>query len=79
MLHLINLKHNPFLIRLKREDEELSDLLKLPPDELLLRWFNYHLANSNYGKQVGNFSADLKVELSVIGNAVRTGKPTCTC
>lgn len=60
MTALINLKHNPFLIRLKREDEELSDLLKLPPDELLLRWFNYHLANSNYGKQVHNFSNDLK-------------------
>lgn len=57
---LINLKHNPFLIRLKKEEEELSDLLKLPPDELLLRWFNYHLANSNYGKNVGNFTKDLQ-------------------
>jgi hypothetical protein len=47
---MINLKHNPFLIRLKKEEEELTDLLKLPPDELLLRWFNYHLANTNYGK-----------------------------
>jgi plastin-1 len=57
---MINLKHNPFLIRLKKEEEELSDLLKLPPDELLLRWFNYHLANTNYGKKVTNFTGDLK-------------------
>lgn len=38
----------------------MSDLLKLPPDELLLRWFNYHLANSPYKGKVTNFSSDLK-------------------
>jgi hypothetical protein len=59
-LKAINLKQNPFLIRLKKDDEELADLLKLPPDELLLRWFNYHLKNSAYGKQISNFGADLK-------------------
>jgi len=29
---MVNLKENPFLIRLKKEEEELTDLLKLPPD-----------------------------------------------
>lgn len=29
---MVNLKENPFLIRLKREDEEIGDILKLPPD-----------------------------------------------
>jgi len=46
MLANVDLKHNPFLVRLKKENEELEDLLKLSKEELLLRWFNYHLANS---------------------------------
>jgi len=53
------LKNNPFLIRLKKEEEELSDLLKLTPDELLLRWFNFHLDNSGYKKHITNLSKDL--------------------
>ena len=57
---MMNLKDNPFLIRLKKDDEELSDLLKLPQEELLLRWFNYHLKSSTYGKSIGNFNNDLK-------------------
>lgn len=47
-------------MRLKKEDEELSDLLKLPPDQLLLRWFNYHLKNAKYERQIHNFDKDLK-------------------
>lgn len=46
----INLKNHPYLIRLKKEDEELKDLLALPPDELLMRWFNYHLKNANHSR-----------------------------
>ena len=53
------MKNNPFLIRLKKEEEELSDLLKLTPDELLLRWFNFHLDNSGYKKNITNLSKDL--------------------
>ena len=56
----INLKNHPYLIRLKKEDEELADLLKLPPEELLLRWFNYHLKNAGHNRTVANFSGDLK-------------------
>lgn len=43
MIGTIDLKNHPYLIRLKKDDEELEDLLKLPKDELLKRWFNYHL------------------------------------
>jgi len=42
----ISLANHPYLIRLKKEDETLEDLLALPPEELLLRWFNYHLKNA---------------------------------
>lgn len=59
MLQKIDLKSNPYLIRLKKEEEEISDLLKLPKEELLLRWFNYHLANAKHPTKVGNFSKDI--------------------
>ena len=31
---------------------KLSDLLKLSPEDLLLRWFNYHLTNAGYEKKI---------------------------
>ena len=39
---------------------ELTDLLKLSPEQLLLRWFNYHLKAANYEKKIENFSSDVK-------------------
>lgn len=56
----INLKNNPYIIRLKKENEEISDLLKLRPEELLMRWFNYHLKNAGHDRQVTNFSKDIQ-------------------
>lgn len=34
--------------------------MKLSPEELLLRWANFHLENSGWQK-INNFSADIKV------------------
>jgi plastin-1 len=45
---------------LKKSDEELEDFLKQTPEELLIRWFNYHLTNANHSKRVANFSGDIK-------------------
>jgi plastin-1 len=56
----INLKHHPELIKLVEPGEELSDLLKLHPEMILLRWFNYHLKNSGSARRVSNFDNDLK-------------------
>ena len=56
----IQLKHHPELIRLLNPGEQLSDLLKLSPEQLLLRWFNYHLKAANYEKRINNFSGDVK-------------------
>ena len=56
----ITLKNYPQLVRLLNEGEQLSDLLKLSPEELLLRWFNYHLKAAEYPKPIHNFSADIK-------------------
>ncbi|MEE3325612.1 MAG: hypothetical protein VZR33_09785, partial [Methanosphaera sp.] len=56
----IQLKQHPELIRLLNPGEQLSDLLKLSPEQLLLRWFNYHLKAANYEKKITNFSGDVK-------------------
>uniref|UniRef100_A0A8C7AR50 Lymphocyte cytosolic protein 1 n=1 Tax=Neovison vison TaxID=452646 RepID=A0A8C7AR50_NEOVI len=55
----IELSRNEALIALLREGESLEDLMKLSPEELLLRWANYHLENAGCGK-ISNFSTDIK-------------------
>lgn len=49
------------LIALLRDGENLEDLMKLSPEELLLRWANYHLEQANCPK-INNFSSDIKVK-----------------
>ncbi|CAF0867902.1 unnamed protein product, partial [Didymodactylos carnosus] len=57
----INLINVPGLLQLLRDGETPEDLLKLSPEDLLLRWVNYHLKRSSYkGKEVTNFSNDIK-------------------
>ena len=48
------------LVALLRDGESLEDLMKLSPEELLLRWANYHLEEAGAGK-INNFSSDIKV------------------
>ena len=60
VLSNIHLKQHPELIRLLNPGEQLSDLLKLSPEQLLLRWFNYHLKAAGYDKKITNFSGDVK-------------------
>jgi len=60
LLASINLKNHPELIRLLEDGEEMNDLLALPPEEILKRWVNYHLAKQNYPKRINNFGTDVK-------------------
>jgi len=60
LLASINLKNHPYLIRLLEPGETLEDLLKLPPDQILLRWFNYHLKAAGHPRRVNNFTSDIK-------------------
>ena len=59
LLANINLKDNPNLIRLLMPGETLEAFLKLSPDKILLRWFNYHLAASGAAKRIENLGKDL--------------------
>ncbi|XP_055034177.2 plastin-3 isoform X2 [Misgurnus anguillicaudatus] len=56
----IELSRNEALVALLRDGETLEDLLKLSPEELLLRWANYHLENAGWTK-INNLSHDIKL------------------
>lgn len=56
----INLTSHPELCRLLGEDEDLAALLRLTPEQVLLRWFNYHLKRAGSSRVVSNFSNDIK-------------------
>ncbi|KAG0356893.1 hypothetical protein BGZ54_000562 [Gamsiella multidivaricata] len=43
LLSKIDIRLHPELYRLLEEDESLEAFLRLPPEQILLRWFNYHL------------------------------------
>ncbi|KAL9063045.1 MAG: hypothetical protein Q9157_008457 [Trypethelium eluteriae] len=60
LLGKIDIKLHPELYRLLEEDETLEQFLRLPPEQILLRWFNYHLKNAKWHRTVSNFSNDVK-------------------
>lgn len=60
LLGKIDIKLHPELYRLLEDDETLEQFLRLPPEQILLRWFNYHLKNAKWGRKVTNFSGDVK-------------------
>lgn len=55
----IELSRNEALAALLKDGETLEDLMKLSPEELLLRWANFHLENAGWQK-INNFSGDIK-------------------
>ena len=61
----IHLKEHPELIRLLNPGEQLADLLKLSPEQLLLRWFNYHLKAAGYEKKLLTFLKILKIQKNI--------------
>ncbi|KAF4999708.1 hypothetical protein FGRMN_2273 [Fusarium graminum] len=60
LLGKIDIKLHPELYRLLDEDETLEQFLRLPPEQILLRWFNYHLKAAKWSRTVNNFSSDVK-------------------
>ncbi|PSR71400.1 hypothetical protein PHLCEN_2v12667 [Hermanssonia centrifuga] len=59
LLSQIDIKLHPELYRLCEEGETIDDLLRLTPDQILLRWFNYHLKAAGWKRRVNNFSRDV--------------------
>eukprot|EP00698_Gefionella_okellyi_P018453 TRINITY_DN5524_c0_g1_i1.p1 TRINITY_DN5524_c0_g1~~TRINITY_DN5524_c0_g1_i1.p1 ORF type:complete len:557 (+),score=123.56 TRINITY_DN5524_c0_g1_i1:71-1672(+) len=56
----ISLKANPNLMLLLESGEDLQAFIKLPPDQILLRWVNYHLKKAGWHRTVKNFSGDVQ-------------------
>ncbi|KAJ3084369.1 hypothetical protein BCR33DRAFT_717762 [Rhizoclosmatium globosum] len=56
----VDIKFHPELFRLLEDGESLEQFLKLPTEQILLRWFNYHLKKAGWGRRVQNFSGDVK-------------------
>ena len=55
----IDLVHVPGLFRLLNEGETLDDLRRLSPEQILLRWVNYHLQNAGVRRRLNNFTIDV--------------------
>lgn len=56
----INLEHCPGLVNLVGGDiDELSDLMKLSPENILLRWVNHHLQKAGVARRIHNFTKDI--------------------
>eukprot|EP00123_Amoebidium_parasiticum_P015980 comp23227_c0_seq1/m.37881 comp23227_c0_seq1/g.37881 ORF comp23227_c0_seq1/g.37881 comp23227_c0_seq1/m.37881 type:complete len:627 (-) comp23227_c0_seq1:284-2164(-) len=60
LLAKVNLKFCPGLARLLEEGETIEQLMALPAEQILLRWFNYHLAQAGHPRRVNNFTGDIK-------------------
>lgn len=56
----ITLQNCPGLTRLLESGETLEQLMSLPSDMILLRWFNFHLREGGSERRVTNFSGDIK-------------------
>ena len=53
--------NHPGLVLLLEEGEEPDDLRKLTPEQILIRWVNYHLKNAGSNLRIRNFGDDIKV------------------
>jgi len=56
----ISISNVPGLVNLLREGEELADLMKLSPEQLLIRWVNYQLQKAGSSRRIKNFHDDIK-------------------
>ncbi|KAJ0681090.1 putative calponin domain, CH domain superfamily, fimbrin/Plastin [Helianthus annuus] len=56
----LDLKKTPQLVELVGDNQDVEELMSLPPEKILLRWMNFHLKKTEYRKTVTNFSSDVK-------------------
>jgi len=59
LFNQIDLVHVPGLFRLLNEGETLDDLRRLSPEEILIRWVNYHLEKAGVDRRLTNFTSDI--------------------
>ena len=54
------MKHCPGITALLEGDETVADINKLSPEDIVLRWINFHIRETGYSRVVKNFSEDIK-------------------
>eukprot|EP00123_Amoebidium_parasiticum_P000679 comp11546_c0_seq1/m.6007 comp11546_c0_seq1/g.6007 ORF comp11546_c0_seq1/g.6007 comp11546_c0_seq1/m.6007 type:complete len:613 (-) comp11546_c0_seq1:647-2485(-) len=55
----INLAGHPELIRLLKPGETLEKMMAVSAEDIIMRWFNYHLEKGGHDGQVKNFGKDM--------------------
>uniref|UniRef100_T1JKQ5 Calponin-homology (CH) domain-containing protein n=1 Tax=Strigamia maritima TaxID=126957 RepID=T1JKQ5_STRMM len=60
LFNQITLEHCPGLARLLQPDEKIEDLMRLSPEQILLRWVNYQLERAGVNRRINNFTSDIK-------------------
>jgi len=56
----ITISQVPGLVNLLRPGETLEDLMKMSPEEILLRWVNHQLEKAGSDRRIRNFHDDIK-------------------
>lgn len=46
-------------MELKFEDEEIADFRRLKPEEILVRWVNFHLKAAGQEQRISNLGKDI--------------------
>lgn len=65
-------------MRLAEEGESLEDLMKLPPEHILIRWVNYHLAKNNQSRRIKNLGKDTADSFAMYHVLNRLDKDQCS-
>lgn len=65
LLSKVDIKLHPELYRLLEDDETLEQFLRLPPEQILLRWFNYHLKNAKWNRTYINHFPTLRATMLI--------------
>ncbi|CAH8852727.1 unnamed protein product [Trichobilharzia szidati] len=60
LLKQINVVAHAELATLLEGEETINDFAKLSPEEILIRWVNYHLKGTESGTRMENFSFDVR-------------------
>jgi plastin-1 len=58
LLAQVDIKLHPELYRLCEDGETIEDLLRLTADQILLRWFNYHLKAAGWKRRYVSVACD---------------------
>eukprot|EP01029_Cantina_marsupialis_P030676 TRINITY_DN8397_c0_g1_i2.p1 TRINITY_DN8397_c0_g1~~TRINITY_DN8397_c0_g1_i2.p1 ORF type:complete len:844 (-),score=328.76 TRINITY_DN8397_c0_g1_i2:704-3235(-) len=78
LVKMASLRNHPELVQLCGNDEEITELLHMPMEALVLRWVNYHMKNVENETVVENFGSQLKdsgVYFSLLKSIASREKP----